>query len=331
MRVLRSPVTLFLLVGLLTVTGIVIGTGLPRGPGRERRGDGRGSQHRRAGRRLRSSRPGDPAPLVARSPGAVDRFDTRDARASSRTSPIDHVAIIDRTGRDRVRRRRSRASGDSVRARPRASSGSSTQGGTGSRDADPDRRRPAARADDGPRASSETWTRHATRAAAASRCSSRPTSPSTNVADPAAGDLLVVPLDHHRAAAAAHRRRHPDAAASSPASSHAGRKERERLLRSAIDASDAERRRIARDLHDGVVQDLAGTAFSVSALARDPETAPRPAPSLQGAARSLRDGPEVAALAAGRDPPARAARRGPRRRARRPDRAGRGARASRPR
>ena len=34
--------------------------------------------------------------------------------------------------------------------------------------------------------------------------------------------------------------------------------QRERLLRHAIDASDAERRRIASDLHDGVVQDLAG-------------------------------------------------------------------------
>ena len=45
--------------------------------------------------------------------------------------------------------------------------------------------------------------------------------------------------------------------------------ERERLLRSAASASDAERRRIARDLHDGVVQDLAGSSFALSALARD--------------------------------------------------------------
>ncbi len=44
--------------------------------------------------------------------------------------------------------------------------------------------------------------------------------------------------------------------------------ERERLLRSAATASDAERRRIARDLHDGVVQELAGTAFTLSALER---------------------------------------------------------------
>jgi signal transduction histidine kinase len=46
-------------------------------------------------------------------------------------------------------------------------------------------------------------------------------------------------------------------------------RDRERLLRSAVDASLAERRRIARDLHDTVVQDLAGTAFALSASARD--------------------------------------------------------------
>jgi len=44
--------------------------------------------------------------------------------------------------------------------------------------------------------------------------------------------------------------------------------QREQLLRSAIEATDAERRRIASDLHDGVVQDLAGVAFSLSAAAR---------------------------------------------------------------
>lgn len=65
--------------------------------------------------------------------------------------------------------------------------------------------------------------------------------------------------------------------------------ERERLLRSAIDASDAERRRIARDLHDGVVQELAGTAFTVSALARDSETSPSSRPSLEAASVALRD------------------------------------------
>jgi two-component system NarL family sensor kinase len=66
--------------------------------------------------------------------------------------------------------------------------------------------------------------------------------------------------------------------------------ERERLLRSAMDASDAERRRIARDLHDGVVQDLAGTAFAVSAVARNPSTEPESRETLTAASTSLRSG-----------------------------------------
>jgi two-component system, NarL family, sensor kinase len=43
--------------------------------------------------------------------------------------------------------------------------------------------------------------------------------------------------------------------------------EREQLLRSAIDASDLERRRIAADLHDGAVQRLAGVSLSLAAAA----------------------------------------------------------------
>ena len=43
--------------------------------------------------------------------------------------------------------------------------------------------------------------------------------------------------------------------------------ERERLLQAAIEASLLERRRLARDLHDGVVQDLAGTAFAMAGVA----------------------------------------------------------------
>jgi signal transduction histidine kinase len=46
-----------------------------------------------------------------------------------------------------------------------------------------------------------------------------------------------------------------------------GQEERERLLQRAIDASEAERRRIARDLHDGVVQSLAGVSYSLAAVA----------------------------------------------------------------
>ena len=64
--------------------------------------------------------------------------------------------------------------------------------------------------------------------------------------------------------------------------------DREELLRAAVDASDAERVRIARDLHDGVVQDLAGASFAVSAVARTPEV-PGPArEALESAAESLR-------------------------------------------
>jgi signal transduction histidine kinase len=48
-----------------------------------------------------------------------------------------------------------------------------------------------------------------------------------------------------------------------------GHRERERLLEEAIEASDRERRRIASDLHDGVVQDLAGVAFGLAPLADD--------------------------------------------------------------
>jgi signal transduction histidine kinase len=46
-----------------------------------------------------------------------------------------------------------------------------------------------------------------------------------------------------------------------------GHRERETLLSSAVEASAQERRRIAADLHDGVVQDLAGVAFGLAPLA----------------------------------------------------------------
>jgi signal transduction histidine kinase len=46
-----------------------------------------------------------------------------------------------------------------------------------------------------------------------------------------------------------------------------GQAERERLLHHAIQASEAERRRIARDLHDGAVQDLAGVSYTLKAMA----------------------------------------------------------------
>jgi two-component system, NarL family, sensor kinase len=46
-----------------------------------------------------------------------------------------------------------------------------------------------------------------------------------------------------------------------------GRREREALLEHALDASQAERRLIAADLHDGVVQDLLGVSYSLAASA----------------------------------------------------------------
>jgi signal transduction histidine kinase len=48
----------------------------------------------------------------------------------------------------------------------------------------------------------------------------------------------------------------------------AGQRERERLLVRALDAETAERRRLAADLHDGPVQDIAGLALSLGAAAR---------------------------------------------------------------
>jgi len=53
-----------------------------------------------------------------------------------------------------------------------------------------------------------------------------------------------------------------------------GQQERERLLLRAIQASNAERRRIAADLHDTVVQDLAGVSLSLGAAAGEATDAP---------------------------------------------------------
>jgi len=50
-----------------------------------------------------------------------------------------------------------------------------------------------------------------------------------------------------------------------------GHHDRERLLHSAIEAQTQERRRIASDLHDGIVQELAGVAFGLAPLAEDAE------------------------------------------------------------
>ena len=62
--------------------------------------------------------------------------------------------------------------------------------------------------------------------------------------------------------------------------------ERERLLEAAVRASDRERLRIARDLHDGVVQDLAGSSMALSTLAARTDGAD--GEELESVGRSLR-------------------------------------------
>ncbi|HEV7804804.1 MAG TPA: ATP-binding protein [Solirubrobacteraceae bacterium] len=71
-----------------------------------------------------------------------------------------------------------------------------------------------------------------------------------------------------------------------------GHSDREALLANAVEASTQERRRIAADLHDGVVQDLAGVAFGLAPLAADAERrgdAPQ-AVALRSATETLRQG-----------------------------------------
>ena len=67
-------------------------------------------------------------------------------------------------------------------------------------------------------------------------------------------------------------------------------RERRRLLQHAVDSSDRERRRIASDLHDSVVQGLAGSSFGLAALAEQAErsNAPELAAPLRDRATELR-------------------------------------------
>jgi two-component system NarL family sensor kinase len=71
-----------------------------------------------------------------------------------------------------------------------------------------------------------------------------------------------------------------------------GHRDREILLNNAIEASEQERRRIASDLHDGVVQDVAGVAFGLAPLAEHAERRgdEREARLLKGSASTLRQG-----------------------------------------
>ena len=67
-----------------------------------------------------------------------------------------------------------------------------------------------------------------------------------------------------------------------------GQLEREALLQRALDASDRERRQIAADLHDGVVQSLAGVSYSLAAEAE--KAPPELADALRQAASETRQG-----------------------------------------
>jgi signal transduction histidine kinase len=71
-----------------------------------------------------------------------------------------------------------------------------------------------------------------------------------------------------------------------------GHRDRELLLANAIEASDQERRRIASDLHDGVVQDVAGVAFGLAPLAENAQRRgdERESGVLRDSARTLRQG-----------------------------------------
>jgi signal transduction histidine kinase len=68
----------------------------------------------------------------------------------------------------------------------------------------------------------------------------------------------------------------------------ARQQDRERLLRQAVESSLAERRRIASDLHDGVVQDLAGVAYGLAGSARA-ESSGTTADLLEQSAAKVRD------------------------------------------
>ncbi len=65
-------------------------------------------------------------------------------------------------------------------------------------------------------------------------------------------------------------------------------RDRQRLLQQAVDASDAERRRVAADLHDGVVQELTGLTYSLDAARLGPSDPDRDRELVTSAAGQLR-------------------------------------------
>jgi two-component system, NarL family, sensor kinase len=84
-----------------------------------------------------------------------------------------------------------------------------------------------------------------------------------------------------------------------------GQREREALHRHALEARDHERRRIARDLHDGVVQSLAGVSYSLSSVGTGHPDVPRDVLGVvRSAAATTRDSAmELRTLVAELTPP----------------------------
>ena len=71
-----------------------------------------------------------------------------------------------------------------------------------------------------------------------------------------------------------------------------GQRERQRLLQRAVDASEAERRRIAADLHDSTVQELAAVSYSLTRTGRQLASAGHAgmAAAIEEAAQMTRNG-----------------------------------------
>ena len=257
------------------------------------------------------AQPAIPRGLATGDPGAVDRFDRTVLRRLlvGRRAPDqdldrrrpDRLLRRDPADRRPVPARRRRARGARATARSDAEISDLSRAGEPLRD---EGRRRCSRSTPGcgrPRAS---------------RCCSRPTTPPPT--SPGAASRSTTPSGRSRSAAC-----WSLVAVTTPLlwaltrRLDRTRRDRARLLEAAADASESERRRIARDLHDGVVQDLAGTSFALSATAARPRhsTRDRAAARARWPARCAQ--PAVAAVAAGRDLPARPGRRRARGRARR--------------
>ena len=84
----------------------------------------------------------------------------------------------------------------------------------------------------------------------------------------------------------------------------------QRLLQQAVDASDAERRRMAADLHDGVVQELTGLTYSLDAARLGPPDPERDAELIASAATNCARRTGRPAVVAGGHLPAQPGRGG---------------------